>query len=146
MLGLSMALFVGCNKPGDEDKDGGAKHVHPTAGPHGGALVEWGDEEYHVEVIVDRAKQEVRAYILGPDAKTATPIKTDKLVFAVAAPKFEVELKPERQENDPTGKASVFTAKHAHFGKEPLFRGEVRADIEGTPYDGTFEEKPAKKK
>ena len=29
-------------------------HTHPSAGPHGGPLVVWGEDDLHLEVMIDR--------------------------------------------------------------------------------------------
>jgi hypothetical protein len=114
--------------------------AHPPEGPHGGPLAEWGNEEYHAEFTVDHKTKSVRVHILGPDAKKPTAIKADKVVLSVKKPAFRVELKPERQKDDPEGAASVFAAHDDRFGGEQEFEGTLSAEFGGKRYAGDFQE------
>jgi hypothetical protein len=75
---LSVGLVTtGCVPPSPTGK-GPTKPVlaHPTEGPHGGPLIEWGDEEYHLEFTVDRPKKQA-LYVLDESACKATPIAVE---------------------------------------------------------------------
>ena len=39
-------------------------HGHSEKGPHGGGIVELGDEEYHAEIVVDHDTESVAVYVL----------------------------------------------------------------------------------
>ena len=82
-----------------------------------------------------------KVYILGPDAKKATPIKGDKVKLSVKKPAFQVEPKPEKQASDPEGMASAFVGKDDRFGVEQKFEGTVSAEVGGKQYAGDFKEK-----
>jgi hypothetical protein len=160
----SAALFLallaaGCSgkkedsKTNDKPKDGPKKtdkegHEH-GAGPNKGTIVEWGpDEQYHLEFTVNHPTKEVKVYVLGGDAKTAKPIKADKLTLSIKKPAFQIELKPLKQEGDPEGKVSCFAGKHDNFGVEQEFEGSITGVLDGKQYTGDFkeeEEKPTKK-
>src|SRR4051812_30689791 len=109
-LAAGVVLAVGCtNKPGETTAPGGTgqttkgtgKEEHAEEGPHHGPLVEWGEEEYHVEFTVD--KGEAKVYVLGKDAKTAAPVKADKIQLSNKSPSFQVDLKASPQTGDPKG-------------------------------------------
>lgn len=145
----ALVLATGCPAPKpipkDEkkpDKAGEAKahDEHAHEGPHGGALAEWGEEEYHAEFTVDHGKKEVRVYILGPDCKTPVPIAADKVLLSIRKPAFQVELRPQAQKNDPKGKASCFAGTHDKFGVEQEFEGTISGEVDGKPYAGDFKE------
>ena len=125
----------------DKDKDG--KKEEALAGPHKGPIAEWGDKEYHVEFTVDHPSKTVKVYVYGPDHKTfkAAPIKADKVLLSVKKPAFQVELKPEKQKDDPEGTASVFVGKDDRFGVEQEFEGVLSAKVGGKDYSGDFKEK-----
>ena len=57
-------------------------HSH-GAGPHGGAVADWGGGAYHVEFTVDHDKKEATVYILGGDEKTPAPIKAERIHLAL---------------------------------------------------------------
>jgi hypothetical protein len=126
----------------DNDKKGKDDHPHGhgVTGPHGGVLIELGDEEYHGEFTVDHKKKEVVVYILGGDAKKAVPIEAKEIDLAIKEPKFSIKLKAAPQEGDPAGQASAFKGTHDNFGKEQDFAGTVSMKIKDKPYVGEFEE------
>lgn len=139
-----VALVVGCTGPSTPPKGGttaaaAEDHEH---GPHDGVIVEWGDEEYHVEFTPDHDKQEAKVYIYGPDHKNfkPAPIKADKVRLTIKDPKIEVELKPEKQAGDPEGTASVFVGKHEKLAVKKEYEGTISAEFGGKQYNGDFKE------
>lgn len=83
---LAAALcLVGCN--GGAAKKGGDKqeehdHAHHAHGPHGGALVELGnDEKYHAEWATDE-NGKVTIWILDGEGEKEVPIAADKVTIA----------------------------------------------------------------
>lgn len=130
-------------KPGTK-----AMHAHPDHGPHGGTLIEWGDEEYHGEFTVDHARKETVVYILDGSATKAPDLKPEDLTELVVllknvSPPARVELKhdPERS----SAKGIAFVGTHEALAREMEFRGELSGKIKGKPYVGDFAEKPGHK-
>ncbi len=150
---LTLTLALGCGG-GDQPapkptpaastakEEHGHKHAGHGAGPHEGTLADWGGGKYHVEFCVDHDKQEATVYILGSDEKTATPVKTDKLLLSINGPKFQVELAAAPLEGEAEGTASRFVGKHESLGKVQEFAGTISGEVEGTPYAGDFKEEP----
>ena len=122
----------------------GAGHAAHGAGPHEGAVADWGGGKYHVEFTVDHDKQEATVYVLGSDEKSATPVKaTDgKLLLNIKEPSFQVDLVAMPLEGEPEGTASRFVGKHESLGKVQEFSGTISGELEGTPYAGDFKEEP----
>lgn len=118
------------------------KHAAHGAGPHGGAVADWGGGKFHVEFTVDHDKQEATIYVLGSDEKTTTPIKTDKVLLSIKEPNFQVELAPAPLDGEKDGVASRFVGKHESLGKVQEFDGTISGEIDGTPYAGDFKEEP----
>lgn len=152
----ALCLAAGCSKPTTPDPKGNAKdksgdgsHAH-GAGPHGGAVADWGGGKYHIEFTVDHDKKEATVYILGSDQKTAAPIKAkdDQISGNITGVKdkdnFELILKAMPQEGDAAGKSSRFVGKHDKIGMVQEFEGTVTGEDDGTPYTGKFKEEPAK--
>src|SRR5260221_3642938 len=54
-------------------------HDHPEKGPHGGELVEWGEEDYHIEVTFDHKNKQAVIYLLDSTARNAANVETDKV-------------------------------------------------------------------
>ena len=99
---------------------------HPSHGPHGGALAEWGDEEYHAEFTVDHPTQQATVYILDGTAKKAKPIAAKRLTATLkTTPPVTVTLDAAPQAGDPPGQASRFAGKAAALGKEQEFADQL---------------------
>ncbi|MDB5339590.1 MAG: hypothetical protein JWN70_5209 [Planctomycetaceae bacterium] len=118
------------------------KHAAHGAGPHEGAVADWGGGKYHVEFTVDHDKQEATVYVLGSDEKTAAPVKADKLLLSINDPKFQVDLVATPLEGEKDGVASRFVGKHESLGKVQEFSGTISGEADGTPYAGDFKEEP----
>jgi len=91
VLFLGIAVLVatwlaGCNKPaGQAPKTGEAHdhehdHNHAHHGPHGGHLMELGEEEYHAEWTHDESGK-VTFYILDAEAKKEVPIAAEDITI-----------------------------------------------------------------
>lgn len=128
-------------KPAAPAAGGAEDHSH-GAGPHKGVIADLGGGKYHIEFTVDHPKKEATVYVLGGDAKTPAPIKTDKLTLNINDPKFEVELTPAPLEGESAGTASRFTGTHDNLGKVQEFAGTITTEVEGTPYTADFKEEP----
>jgi hypothetical protein len=119
----------------------GRKHDHGAEGPHGGAIAEWGEEEYHPEFTVDHATQEATVYVLDGSAKKAAPIDAKELTLTLKlSPPVTVALAAKPQEGDPAGKSSRFVGRHQEFGKDQEFAGTISGQVGGKPYSGDFKE------
>jgi len=86
-LGLSVCLLLsGCGPKGtdsadDHEAEGDAAHVHPTEGPHGGHLIELGNEDYHAELLHDEGTRTVTIYLLDGPAKAAVAGDEEEVIF-----------------------------------------------------------------
>lgn len=148
MFVLSLAVVVtglpGCKVRQPSPKPTAKAHAHPEHGPHGGTLIEWGDEEYHGEFTVDHDKKETVVYVLDGSAAKAPDLKPEDLTDMVlvlknASPQVRIELRydPERSSE----KGIAFVGTHEALAKEMEFRGELSGKIKGKPYVGDFAEK-----
>jgi len=90
-------------------------HAHPSEGPHHGALIELGDDEFHAEFVHD--DKSVTIYILDSAAKKAVPIDATGLTINVMhdgkPEQFKVPASPDA--GDPSGKSSRFTLADAEL-------------------------------
>jgi len=149
MLSSSLIFGIGCNggssdykktaelkkAPAHDEHD----HGHGAKGPHGGSLVELGEEEYHAEVVVDHDAHALRVFVLGKDAKTATPI-TAKEVTLTPEGKEALTLKAAPQEGDGEGKSSKFEliddgVVHGLLDAG-MIHGQLKLSIEDKPFSG----------
>lgn len=149
LLAAVAALAVGCgptttptSTPATEPK----AHDHPTTGPSGGAIVEWGEEEYHLEFLADHATGEATVYVLDQTAKKVTAVPAKTLTLSVTAtPPVTVTLDAKPQDGDAAGSSSRFVGKSDALKKDGLFSGSISGEVGGKKYTGEFKEKARKK-
>ncbi len=128
-----------------------AAHDHPTEGPHGGKLVEWGEDVFHVEFTVDPATKTATIYILDDKAKPSSKIEAAKISkvkvrVTNAKPAITVEMKHDpKKSSDKDGVAFVGT--HDRFGEAGEIHGTIDGVIEGNPpFSGDLKYKAGEKK
>lgn len=155
-LGAALFALAGCagkeapkkdTKTQAADKDKGhAAHDHADEGPHGGALAEWGAEEYHAEFTVDHGKKQATVYLLDGKAKKAVPIQTESITLTIknVKPPASITLKADPQKEDPKGTSSRFVGQHDALAKEMEFDGEISGKVGDKAYTGDFKEKAHK--
>ncbi len=154
---ITLALF-GCGKGGDayqefDEKDvksatdGHSEHDHEHTAPHGGQLIELGDDEYHAEVVMDHDAHKVTVYILDAHAEAAQPIDAKEITLNVTMgdrPE-QFKLAAARQESDPEGKSSRFELVHEELVHEFLdeedVEGRLNVPIGDKSYTGTVTHK-----
>jgi hypothetical protein len=97
ILVLSLPPAVGgCSSraPADpsfsEEKEVPKEHEHKA--PHGGSLIELGEEFAHVEVVIDNEKTKVTAYVLDGEAEQPVRIKQPELQITVDPPGLTLKL------------------------------------------------------
>ena len=145
-LSLSVGVFVcGCtSQPGEpaaqpSQIDGShAEHEHPSAGPHGGELIELGNEQYHAEIVHDA---NVTVYLLDGAAKAAVAVPDAAPVVNIShdgnAEQFKLAASPLPE--DPAGASSRFVSDDVELLTD-LKEGHAEAQfvftIEGTQYRG----------
>lgn len=82
------------------------QHNHAELGPHGGQLVELGEEEYHAEIIHDDNTHAVSVYVLDGKAEATV---------AISAPSVTIDV-------DLDGATRRFSLSAVHLGQEDSTR------------------------
>lgn len=126
------------------------EHVH---GPHGGHIVELGNEEYHAEWNHEDNGR-ITVYILDSTGKKEFPISAEKLTIDVTVKKKDKEqttsyelIAKNRSEGDmPTASLFELTDKQLLVSLEALTPGGIEAklnvDINGKPFSVALEHDP----
>jgi hypothetical protein len=73
----------------DHDHDHDHHHHHAEKGPHGGALVAIGQDDAHVEIVLDADTGALKAYVLDGEAEKPVAIKQESLELVVTLGKKE---------------------------------------------------------
>lgn len=118
-------------------------HNHPEHGPHGGDLVELGDEEYHAE-IVHETDGKLSVYILDGAATNMVPIDATEISLNVVhdGEAEQIALAAMPQESDAAGQSSRFVSADEHAGEDLDHEGteaKLAVTINGTSYQGAVE-------
>ena len=115
-------------------------------GPHKGIVVEWGEEEYHPEIVVDKKAGTVTVYVYGNHddlhKKKLKAIDSKSLVLALkTTPPTVVKLEPAPEKDDPKGSSTRFTGKHEVFTTGAKLEGVLSAKVGTKPYSGEVKQK-----
>jgi hypothetical protein len=148
LIATLVFAFAGCAKPDAPKvgmKGGGHEHAHPDEGPHHGALIELGNEEYHGEFTVDHGKKEAVVYILDSTAKKApkddpATITNVTLTISNVTPPATIQLKHDPGRSGAEGIA--FAGTHDALKEEKEYKGTFSVKIGAKEFTGDFEEKP----
>lgn len=125
---------------------GGAVRADDHLGPHKGPVVEWGEEEYHLEVVPDAKAGTVTVYVYGNhkefEAAKQKAIDAKALVLTVKGDKaVTVTLTPKPERGEAAGMSSVFVGKNDVFTKGGKLEGSVSGKVGTKPYSGEFKQK-----
>lgn len=118
------------------------EHVHASTGPHGGTLIELGDE-YHAELLHDDAAATVTVFILDGSGKNTYPIDAADISVNLKhegrGEQFKLAATPDTR--DPAGKSSRFVSTDKelaedldHEDAEP----QLAVVIDGKQYRGAI--------
>jgi phage baseplate assembly protein gpV len=138
---LSLIPLLALTACGDKDKNGkapeNAEKAHEHVAPHGGELLELGDEQGHVELVHDDEAGKITMYIYG--SETSKPISVEKPSVTIQQKDgTAIELTMVAQDAKADGTAHTWVGEHAAVKVEPL-DGRVRLKIAGKQYQSPLE-------
>ncbi len=150
---LAVVGFTGCNSSTAPPKGAtaadehghshadGHDHGHDSVGPHGGQIIEIGEEEYHAELLHDDVRQKVGVHMLDSSAKNAAPIDATSIVINCMAggKPAQFTLNAVAQEGEAAGTASYFELVSKEFSDAMDAEGanpRLNLTIKGKPYVG----------
>ncbi len=113
-------------------------------GPHKGPVAEWGEEEYHLEVVADAKTGKVTVYVYGDHNELhkgiAAALETKTLLLALKStkPATIVKLEAKPAKTDPEGKSSIFEGQHEAFKTDKKLTGTISGKLGKKPYTGDF--------
>lgn len=134
-------------KDGDDHDHGGHHHHgdHPSKGPHGGQILEWGEHEFHLELVFDRAKLQATVYVLDHDMKKTEPTEAESVELKLDGVNELIPFAATPLEGETAEKSSRYVATHAALASKEPFSGRVTGKVKGkpNPYFASFEETTA---
>lgn len=155
-LGLALAAVGGCSDSAAPPKNAASKggssgassggadqheHAHPDSGPHGGHLIELGNEEYHAELVHDEDAGTVSIFLLDGTAKKPVAIEAAEVVVNLkhGGKGEQFKLAAQAQDRDPKGKSSRFVSNDKELGEDLDAEGadaRLVVEINGKSYTG----------
>lgn len=144
---LTMALMLGSVSLATASLEAAppaAAHAHPDKGPHGGPLLELGEEEYHLEVVLDEKNHALTLYLLDAAAKNAvtTDAKEVTINLKHAGKPVQYKVPAIPNDKDPAGMASEFRLKEAklvHALHHKDHNARVNLKIRGKAFSAKFD-------
>ncbi len=113
---------------------------HPEHGPHGGELVELGNEAFHIEMI--HVKDAAAFYVLDGAAKNAVAIAADELTVSLKkdGEVRSFKLPADAQADDESGKSSRFASVDKELAKwlETGAEGVIVVNIDSKSFTGNI--------
>lgn len=124
------------------DHSGDAGETHPTEGPHGGHLIELGDEEYHAELTHDEATQTVTVYLLDGAGESPVSVPLDRIMLQLFRDGQFVDYALMASSGQ-AGAASEFEVVDAGLCdalcSDDELKGRIQVTIDGTSYSDAIE-------
>lgn len=146
VVGLTMAGCTSADKeqPADAGHFEAGHDEHATEGPHGGSLIELGNEEYHAELVHDDAAGTVTIYVLDSAAKASVPIDATDVTINLKrdGQGEQFKLAASADQSDPSGKSSRFVSSDAELATGLDQEGaapQLVITINGKQYRGAIE-------
>lgn len=137
LAALCTLLLVGCAKT--EAPAETAAHRHQHHPPHGGTPIVLGDEEYHLELVLDRSADTLQAYVLDGEMENfvRSPAPSIEIRATVNGTEKTLELKavanPETGET--VGDTSLFEAPAGWAATSGPFDAVLKAvTVRGTTF------------
>ncbi len=123
---------------GDHDHGHGGHEL----GPHGGHLIELGEEKYHLEWEHDDEAKVLTFYVLDSEAKKDVPVAGDNITITVAVGEDKKDFDVPAVRADGEEKTAKFETKDADLFAlvtDEDTKATVAVEIDGAPFEGEIE-------
>lgn len=146
LLALLPLLALGCSRSQDHAHDAAKSsageapsHGHAHTAPHGGLLVEVGDHQFNVELVLERETGRVTAYILDGHAENFVRIAQPAIELRLREPARGLMLQAVANPatGETVGSTSQFEATAPWLKETRALAGEIiRLEIRGATFSG----------
>ena len=112
-------------------------HHHEHAAPHGGKLVEIGEELAHLEVVWKAETGDLRIYVLDGEARNGVPLTQVAMKLKVDQQNYELAAQSNSLSGEKPGNSSEFAGKLESLKNQSTWKGVVeRVELKGQKFDG----------
>ena len=120
------------------------QHAHASRGPHGGEIIELGNEDFHAELVHDDRAGNVTIYFLDASAQNAAPIDAVEVNVNLRhdGQAQQFRLAALADQGDPQGRASRFVSAQQELANEldhGQAHGQLVVTINGKQYRGNID-------
>lgn len=138
---LPLAFPGGCSKAPPAPADSGRPQAHHHHPPHGGTPVVLGNEDYHLELVLDAPTGRLQAYVLDAEMENFIRTAAPSISITASVNGTERELVLAAVANPETGETvgdtSLFEARADWLKGASAFDGELRSiTIRGAAFTG----------
>ncbi len=135
---IAATFAAGCSKTA-APASASVPHKHHHHPPHGGTPVELGEEEYHLELVLDEGTGRLQAYVLDGEMENFVRSTAAKIVISatVAGKSHDLELAavPNPETGETVGDTSLFEAQADWVKASGSFDAVLKeVTIRGTTY------------
>jgi hypothetical protein len=139
LLSASPLCFAGCNQKQAEAPARTTPPKHEHKPPHHGTPVMLGDEEYHVELVLEPASGQFQAYVMDGELENFVRTTLDSFEVTAKLPSGEQVLKFQAVANSATGEqvgdTSLFETQADWLKTTPAFDAVLRElNVRGKTY------------
>jgi hypothetical protein len=136
---VPLALTTGCSKAPATSADSGQTQRHHLHPPHGGTPVVLGDDEYHVELLLDQATGALQVYVFDDELENFVRSSAPSIVIAAEVNGAHRELvlaaAPNPETGETVGDTSLFEGQANWLRNVAQFDGVLKSiTIRGSTY------------
>jgi hypothetical protein len=136
---IGIVLLAGCGKPPAPPPDTSEAHMHHHHAPHGGTVVALGEEEYHVELVLDDASGKLQAYVLDSELENFVRSSSPSLEITASvggqARSLVLAAVPNQETGETVGDTSLFEGQSDWLRAKPAFDAVLKSlSVRGGSY------------
>ena len=132
LLGMAMVsmIWTGCDAP-EQKHSSSAPHGHHHDPPHGGSLIQLGNEQYHLELVLDQDLTLMRCYVLDGHVEHFIRLAQEEIHCETTLPSglktnLVFQAIASRSTGETVGDTAEFQADLAPLNGENTFEGIIQ--------------------
>jgi hypothetical protein len=134
---VSLALLAGCgDKPAPKPAAPAAAAHEEHKAPHGGEILELGEEEAHLEMIHDAKTGSLTVYVYGKSLEAPAAVASPTILLASKDGPAELKLTAVEPKAD--GTATQWKVTDPRLAADPL-DGRIRVTVDGKQHQSPLE-------
>lgn len=130
-----LLLATACQAPAPAHDDHDHGH-HKHQAPHGGALIVLGEEDAHLELVLDSESGTLTAYVLDSEAEQAIRLARPELIVEVEGKPLQLAAQASELSGEKVGDSSEFRSQSPLLIGLSRFQGSLpEIEVQGRRYE-----------